>query len=67
MAPKTMTPSSLPLRPLRPAATADAGRVRLGAGLRRQGAAVVTAGPLATPASVRDSGRVRLGAGLRRF
>ena len=41
--------------------TADAGRVRLGAGLRRPPASRDGAA-----ATVADSGRIRLGAGLRR-
>ncbi|PZW49066.1 hypothetical protein C8P66_10392 [Humitalea rosea] len=44
-----------------PRIIADSGKVRLGAGLRRQ------AVPAPVPASVRDSGRIRLGAGLRRI
>jgi len=40
--------------------TADAGRIRLGAGLRRPAASRDDA------AAVADSGRIRLGAGLRR-
>lgn len=54
-----MTPSKTSSIKTAPVAVADAGRVRVGGGLRR-------AAPAATPASVRDTGRVRTGGGLRR-
>ncbi|MDE2582634.1 MAG: hypothetical protein KGL52_13455 [Rhodospirillales bacterium] len=47
------------------AATADAGTIRLGAGMQRPTPAQVSAAPAPTAASVADSGRIRLGAGMR--
>ncbi len=48
---------------VRASETADAGKIRLGAGLRRPPASRDGA---TTTATVADSGRIRLGAGLRR-
>ncbi len=55
-----MTPSKTPVIKTLPAMVADAGRVRVGGGLRR-------VAPAAVPAPVRDTGRVRTGGGLRRI
>lgn len=49
---------------VRASETADAGKIRLGAGLRRPPAS--RDGAATTTATVADSGRIRLGAGLRR-
>jgi hypothetical protein len=59
---------------LSPADVADAGRIRLGAGLRAAvkplPAVLASAGPKSVPqpvpAAIADAGKVRLGAGLRR-
>ena len=53
---------------LRACETTDAGKIRLGAGLRRPPASRdATAGATTADAiAVADSGRIRLGAGLRR-
>jgi hypothetical protein len=66
----------IPMRHLTPADVADAGLVRLGAGIRapRPFALPPVARPAgqakppaaAVPAAVADAGRVRLGAGIRR-
>ena len=64
------------MRPLTPTAVADAGLVRLGAGIRTprpfvrplatRPAGQATPPATAVPAAVADTGRVRLGAGIRR-
>ncbi len=64
---------TIPPTALRPEDVADAGRVRLGAGLRAAAKPVppaVSAGPedmpRPVPVAVADPGKLRLGAGLRR-
>ena len=47
------------------AETADAGTIRLGAGMRRPALVATAAVPAVSAASVADNGRIRLGAGMR--